>query len=104
MENDEDEEIEYNNPTHELFERHNDEFLKFERIPKCDLKHPRKDLCAFMYLHERFGGEGGAIAGAEHDQIWLDWDYELLTEEDVIYVLRCGVMYDSETDSLSMFA
>lgn len=88
---------------HALFEKHNDEFLKFDRIPEADRRHPRPDLCAMLYLHERFGGDGDAVAAAEHDQIWLDWDGSGLTEADVIYLYRCGVRYDRSVDSLAMF-
>jgi hypothetical protein len=87
----------------ELFEKHDDEFLKFERISESERRHPRPDLCAMLYLHERFGGEGDAMSHAEHDEIWLAWEADKLTETDVIYLHRCGVRYDSESESLCMF-
>lgn len=75
-----------------LFDKHGDkEYLEFDRIPVGDRRHPRPDLCAFLYLHERFGGTGDAISGAEHDEIYLDWDDAELTDDDVIYLSRCGV-------------
>lgn len=89
---------------HELFEKHDGEFLKFERITDKDRRHPRPDLCAFLYLHERFGGKGDMVCGAQHDVIFLDAEPDQLTEEDVIYLRRCGVRYDSEVESLAMFA
>jgi len=85
----------------EMFDRHADEFMKFDRIE--NKLHPRPDLCAMLYLHERFGGEGDAIDGSSHDIAWLDWDPDQLTEEDVIYIRRCGVHLDRATDSLAMF-
>lgn len=87
----------------ELFEKHNGEFLKFERIPKAERRHARPDLCALLYLHERFGGAGDAVTCAEHDEIGLAWEADELTEDDVIYVTRCGVRYQSEWDALAMF-
>lgn len=88
----------------ELFEKHSDEFLKFDRIPDAERRHPRPDLCAMLYLHERFGGEGDAVSHAEHDEIWLDWSGNNLADADVIYLHRCGVRYDADNDSLCMFA
>lgn len=85
---------------HELFEKHNDEFLKFERI--AEKRHPRADLCAMLYLHERFGGTGDAVSNADHDEIWLDWDGKDCTEEDVIYLVRCGVRHHDDM-GLCMF-
>lgn len=90
---------------HDWFEKYNDDYIEFERIPEKDRRHPRPDICAMIYLHERFGGDGDAVTCAEHDEIWLGWDVgEIdLTEEDVLYITRCGVRYDSSTDSLAMF-
>ena len=83
------------------------EFLKFERIEKDKMLHERKDIGAFMLLHKLAPGTGDIVVSAEHDEIWLDVDIEKLessaTEEDILYLIRCGVMYDTETDSLSMF-
>ncbi len=81
--------------TEGLFEKHNDEFLKFNRIPLASRLHPRPDLCAMLYLHEKFGGSGNAVSHAEHDEIHLDWepDEGVMTEDDVIYLTRCGVRY-----------
>jgi len=95
--------------THEqvvtLFEQDDNEYIKFERISADQRRHIRPDLCAFLYLHEKLGGDGDAVAGARHDEIWLDWDnLEGLTEEDVIYLKRCGVRWSDECDRLAMFA
>jgi hypothetical protein len=91
---------------HDLFELHNDEFLKFENIPLHNRLHDRRDLCAFLYLQEKLGGKGTVIGGAEHDEIYLDFDNpeELLTSDDVRYVTRCGVRWDEDACSLCMFA
>lgn len=47
------------------------------------------------------------VSAAEHDEIYLDVSGEELcavaTEADLIYLHRCGVRYDSSTDSLAMF-
>ena len=78
----------------EMFDKHDDEFLKFERIPAYARKHPRPDLCGMLYLHDRFGGTGDAVVAAEHDEVWLAWDADGLDEEDVIYLSRCGIRLD----------
>ena len=73
-------------------------------------KHPRPDICAFILLHEIMGGENAGrdmVCAAAHDQIWLDVDVEKfaerVTEEQVVTLVRCGVMYEEDTESLSMF-
>jgi len=81
------------------------EFLRFENIVDPPAKRP--DICAFLLLDKLLPGERDIISCAEHDQIWLDIDTEELakvaTKEDVIYLLRCGVWYEEDTESLSMF-
>jgi hypothetical protein len=47
------------------------------------------------------------VAAAEHDEIWLGVDVDALaaaaTPEIIRDLKRCGVRYDRETCSLSMF-
>ncbi len=87
-----------------LFEQHDDEFLKFDRIPAYARMHERKDLCAFLYLHSKLGGKGDILGASEHDNVWLDFEgLDTLTSEDVLYICRCGVQYDGETESLCMY-
>lgn len=100
----------------EVFEKHKEEFLKFERIESP--AHAVPDICAFLLLADldvlqrASGGESRGkqmdiVACAEHDQIWLNANCcelaEIATEEQIIYLARCGVMYESDTESLSMF-
>lgn len=90
----------------QAFEAAEVEFLKFERIEKP--LHPRPDICAFLRLHELVPGKSrDMVAAAEHDEIYLDVDPEALaavaTQEDIVYLHRCGVRLSSETDSLAMF-
>lgn len=89
------------------FEAVNDEFLKFENIESP--RHPRPDMCAFLTLDGIIpGATRDMVCAAEHDQIYLDVDCDelekVITNEDVLTLVRCGVMFDSGTDSLSMFA
>lgn len=88
----------------EVFERCNDEFLKFEHVK--NKLHRRPDMHAFLLLDQLVPGDSDMVAGASHDEIWLEVDCEALaavvTEEQLIDLHRCGIRYD-ETDSLCMF-
>lgn len=94
----------------ELFDYHETQHLRFEDIPEAERLHQRADLCGMLYLAERFPckNKRDMVCSAEHDQIWYDaapddegnWP---LTEADVIYLYRCGIWYDSDTDSLTSF-
>ncbi len=83
-----------------------DEYLKFERIKVKLSKRP--DLHAFLLLDQLVPGENDIVGGASHDEIWLGVELEdlakVITPEQVIDLIRCGVRWDSETDSLAMFA
>lgn len=93
----------------ELFESNDDEFLKFDRI-----KQPiypgtlRPDLYAFNLLDALVPGTQDMVSGAEHDEIFLDVDLDKLADKildwQVIDLIRCGVRFVSEYDSLAMFA
>lgn len=97
----------------ERFEAANEEHHKFDRIPKRDRPSRRADLCAFIRLDklvpEPAAGYGAdsIISCSEHEVIYFGIDPETLnkvaTDEDILYLVRCGVWYDSELDSLSMF-
>jgi len=90
----------------ELFNKYEDEYGKFERVEN-PLSH-RPDLCAFIRLDILLPqGRRDIVSSAEHDQIYLGIELEellqVITEEDVLYLTRCGVMLDTEVDSLSLF-
>ncbi len=90
-----------------LFDENQEEFLKFDRIPIDRKFSKRSDLQAFMMLDELIPDIRDMVSAAEHDEIYLQTDLEELAkvveEEDVIDLIRCGVMVDEETDSLKMF-
>jgi hypothetical protein len=59
-----------------------------------------RDTCAFLYLENLLKQHDKApnpvmIAAAEHDQIWLNVDCDILeeiaTKDDILYLYRCGV-------------
>jgi hypothetical protein len=90
---------------HGFFETHEGEFLKFERVEN---KHStRSDIHAFIVLDKLFPSARDMVSAAEHEEIYLDVNPEELaekaTEDQVIELIRCGVRYDSSTDSLAMF-
>ena len=67
----------------------------------------RLDLAAFNRLNELVPGKNDIIAAAEHDQIWLSIDLamlaEVITEEDVIFLLKNGVLLDDDQMALRMY-
>lgn len=91
-----------------LFEKHEDEYIKFER--ETAPRHPRPDICAFLMLHELAPGKTGRdmIGAAEHDEIWLDVDVdtvaEYANEQQIVTLIRCGVRFDRENHAFAMFA
>ena len=91
----------------EAIEEGNDiPFLRFDLVE--NKRSNRPDLHAMIRLDEWFPSnkKQDIIAGASHDQIWLDTaeeDIEKLTDEQILELLRCGVFYDSDNDSLTMF-
>jgi hypothetical protein len=89
----------------EFEETHDDEFLKFERIPTERKLNNRPDLNAFILLDKLVPGNGDIVVCSEHDEIFLGTDLESLaqtvTEENIIDLIRCGVRFTS--DGLCMF-
>jgi len=83
------------------------EFLKFERVE--NKFHKRHDIHAFILLSSlpTCREEESMISGAEHDQIYLNVDMEefaeFATEDMITELTRCGVFYDEEWETLSMF-
>ena len=91
-----------------MFEKMDDEFLKFDRI--VNPPHPRPDLCAFLMLHKLTEGTKEStrdmVGAAEYEQIWLSVDMDMLaaraTIDDIRDLSRCGVRYDDNIESLCM--
>lgn len=90
-----------------LFKKHEDEYLKYTRIENPDVRV--RDLAAFQRLDILGAFKGNdVISGAGHDEVWLSADPATVAkngnENDVIFLLRCGVLYESECDSFRMNA
>ena len=81
----------------ELFEKCADgETCKFERVnPK---RSRRADLHAFLLLDELVPGKTDIIGDAHHDIFYIDIELKdlakVITEEQVIELVRCGVGCD----------
>jgi len=88
------------------FEKHDDEFLKFDRV--VNKLSNRPDLHCFLVLDWMFPGTTDMIDAAEHDEIYLEPNalefLRKVTEEQLIDLIRCGLRYDESIDSLCMFA
>lgn len=94
----------------ELFKKHDDEYLKFERIERkpADFLTHRPDLYAFLILDTLVRSERHIVSAAEHDEIFIDVTPEKLaeagvTEAQVIDLIRCGLIYPDEYDCFAMF-
>jgi hypothetical protein len=82
-----------------------DNFLKFDRVQ--NKRSNRPDLHAFLLLESLFPGTDDIVSGAEHDKIWLDVHEDQaseLSDDQIMELIRCGVMYDDENYCLAMFA
>jgi hypothetical protein len=88
-----------------LFDKHKDEYNHFERIQTP--LHSRPDLTAYLLLDKLVPGTKDMISFAKHDQystsIHPDDFCKVATEEDVITLIRCGMMFDEEME-FSFFA
>lgn len=90
---------------HDRFELVNDDYCKFELVESK--RSSRPDLHAFLILDDKFpSSERDIVAAASHDVIYLEIDaddLDKLLDSEILDLVRCGVMYDSESGCLSMF-
>jgi len=89
----------------EMFNKFEDEYFKFEDVE--NKRSEAGDIHAMLLLQEVLPCDGRMISAAEHDQIWFNVAVEklegLLTEGHVKELMACGVFYDDDVESLSMF-
>lgn len=95
--------------TEELVEQLRDWFTAYqesEYLNGWEGRADRLDMAGLNRLDKLVPGQRDMIVAAEHDEIWLAVCLKDLagvaTEEDVIYLIRCGILYDSNHDSLKM--
>lgn len=89
----------------ELFEKHADEFNEFERIPESERLHPSATLSAMLKTASLIRHPASFGIGSGHEVIYLadlDEIKDDITDDDVLYLRRCGVHYD-EDGFLCMF-
>jgi hypothetical protein len=84
------------------FDRFEDEYAEFDQIPPDERLHPNRRLCAFLKIASLFEDVSRFDINAEHDTIYLSVPDDL-TDDDILYLTRCGVGYDHDTDSLRLF-
>jgi hypothetical protein len=86
------------------FDLVDDHYGKFEDVEnKFSL---RNDLHAFILLDKVIPKEGKLISAAEHDEYYLDYedeDLEMLTDANILDLVRCSVRYSDEFDCLAVF-
>ena len=92
----------------EAFDKFDKDYNDFHLIENPVSNSP--DLCAFILLDKLVPApklKNDIVSSAEHDIIYLGTDCvklaEVATEEDILYLRRCGVMYDTSFDCLAMF-
>lgn len=80
----------------------------FDKIPDAEKLHPSSDLCAQLKLASLMKTPAGFGLHGEHDIVLFscgeDDFKEPLTDDDIRYLIRCGVRWDGEYDGLGMFA
>lgn len=87
-----------------IMKANRDEYTRFERVQ--NKLSSRADMHAFLLLDRICPGKSDMVAGASHDEIYLDPSPEdvakIATEAEIIDLVRCGVRY--QDDSFCMFA
>lgn len=91
----------------ETFKKYANEYITFNindvrAVSKCH------DLWAFILLDKLVPTQySDIICAAEHDEIWLWTDIvklaERATEEDIKFLVGCGVRYSDDHDCLCMY-
>jgi hypothetical protein len=90
-----------------LYDEHEDEHLEFKNIKPERRLHRRPDLNAFLLLDKLVPGDRDMVQVAEHDEFWVEVRPKqvaaVATEEDILDLMRCGIMYDSDIESFHSF-
>lgn len=90
----------------EVFDKFEDDYGRDEDI--AVRLSGRPDLNAFMLLDQLQPESADMISASEHDEFFLSIDCEklaeVITEEQVRDLVRCGVMYSDGYESLTMYS
>jgi len=91
---------------HEVFARLNDEYLEFKEIDESLKISKRPELCVMLYLDKLLPDGDGLLESCDHERVFLQFDCdkfaEIATEDDVRFLLRCGILYDVESEKFYM--
>lgn len=91
---------------HERFEQFAEDFLDFDKVE--NQRSTRRDIHAFLLLNELQPGKRPIVSASEHDEFFLDVDCanlaDVVTDDQIRELVRCGVRCDGSYDSLCMFA
>jgi hypothetical protein len=91
----------------DLFDKHDSEYGKFSRVQNKFSN--RRDLHAFILLDkliENANAHYKIISNSDHDEITIslyDKNCDVLTEENIIDLIRCGVLNDEDEECFTMF-
>lgn len=93
----------------ELFKKHDEEFLEFDRVENKLSK--RRDVHLFVFLDnlmKESESKCDLISDCEHSKLYFILDIEefchFATEQDIIEAVRCGLMYSVEFNCLYKYA
>jgi hypothetical protein len=90
----------------EMFEKYQDD-VSLDRLGVEMLGSKRDDLHAFELLDKLVPGKRGMVSGADHDVIYLDVELDdlkdIITDPQVVELVKCGVFFDHDVDCLAMF-
>lgn len=87
------------------FEAVDPEYIKFDRIE--NKRSSRRDIHGLILLNEIMPGKRGMISGADHDIIYLDANVDalekIITDDQILELIQCGIHVSEEYDCLTMF-
>ena len=89
----------------QIFSENSKEYLKFERIEEKLSQRP--DIHALMLIDRLLPESGNIIDGIDEDELILDVNtarfFKAATPKDIIDLIRCGVSFDKDMETLSLF-
>ena len=89
---------------HDRFEKYANEHCKFELVE--NKKSQCADIHAFILINEIFKPKHDIIVATDYYGYFLNLDEDdlsILTDEQIIELLRCGFSYDTNGGSLYKF-
>lgn len=90
----------------DIFDDNSEEFLEFNRIQ--EKLSSRSDIHAFILMNNLVSDTQPIISASEHDEFFLSVNpyllAEVITKDQVIDLIRCGIRYHIEYDCFCMFA